>query len=54
LAGVLPLANIKVKQPAGSGTPYVASDPLPIGAKRITPVIIRTPIPTPEPTQPSR
>jgi hypothetical protein len=49
LSSVFQLANIKVtKTDPGAAFVNVVSDPLPIGAKRITPVIIRTPIPAPK------
>lgn len=43
LTGVLPMAGVKVP---GTGSP-IQSDPLPAGARRQTPVNVRTPVPTP-------
>jgi DNA repair exonuclease SbcCD ATPase subunit len=43
LTGVLPMAGVKVP---GTGSP-IQADPLPLGARRQTPVNVRTPVPTP-------
>lgn len=45
LTGVLPKAGVNVP---GTGSP-IQSDPLPVGARRPTPVNVRTPVPTPPP-----
>jgi len=45
LVGVLPKAGVNVP---GTGSP-ILSDPLPLGARRQTPVTVRTPVPTPPP-----
>lgn len=43
LTGILPKAGVNVP---GTGSP-IQADPLPIGARRQTPVNVRTPVPTP-------
>lgn len=45
LTGVLPKAGVNVP---GTGSPII-SDPLPLGARRQTPITVRTPVPTPPP-----
>lgn len=45
LTGVLPKAGVNVP---GTGS-FIQSDPLPLGARRQTPVNVRTPVPTPPP-----
>lgn len=45
LTGVLPKAGVNVP---GTGSP-IQADPLPVGARRQTPVNVRTPVPTPAP-----
>lgn len=45
LTGVLPKAGVNVP---GTGSP-ILSDPLPLGARRPTPVNVRTPVPAPPP-----
>jgi len=50
LAGVLPKAGLMVPGAMpGAASINVVSDPLPIGAKRITPVNVRTAVPAPAP-----
>lgn len=50
LAGVLPKAGVTVPGAApGASKVSIVSDPLPLGAKRVTPVNVRTPVPAPAP-----
>jgi hypothetical protein len=50
LAGVLPKAGVTVPGAApGASRMAIVSDPLPLGAKRQTPVNVRTPVPAPAP-----
>lgn len=43
ITGAMPMAGVKVP---GTGSP-IQADPLPVGARRQTPVNVRTPVPTP-------
>lgn len=53
LAGVLPKAGLMVPGALpGAAAINVVSDPLPLGAKRITPVNVRTAVPAPAPRRP--
>lgn len=48
---VLPSAGIKVPPTAGAESLPVQIDPLPLGARRPSPLNVRTPLPAPKPTR---